>query len=67
MAQERVEPGTIQGALNAVIERGLREYRIYSPEVVAWALSRDLVEHLTRCRYELVVTTTELTKGDTGG
>jgi hypothetical protein len=35
MAQERVEPGTIQGALNAVIERGLREYRSYSPEVVA--------------------------------
>jgi hypothetical protein len=30
------------------------------------ALSRDLVEHLTRCRYELVVTTTELTKGQTG-
>jgi hypothetical protein len=56
MAQERVEPGTIQGALNAVIERGLREYLSYSPEVVAWALSRDLVEHLTRCRYELVVT-----------
>ena len=56
MAQERVEPGTIQGAFNAVIERGLREYRNHSPEVVAWALSRDLVEHLTRCRYELVVT-----------
>ena len=67
MAQERVEPGTIQGALNAVIERGLREYRSYSPEVVAWALWRDLVEHLTRCRYELVVTTTELGKRQMGG
>jgi hypothetical protein len=67
MAQERVEPGTIEGALNAVIERSLRKYRSHSPEVVARALSRDLVEHLTRCRYELVMTTTELSKRQTGG
>ena len=50
-----MEPEALQGAFADILERALRDDRGLPRPALAWMLARDLVAHMTRCRYQIAL------------
>ena len=51
-----MEPEALQGAFADVLERAMRDTGNLPRPALAWCLARDLVAHMSRCRYQITGT-----------
>ena len=51
----QMEPEALQGAFADILERALRDTQRLPRPALAWMLARDLVAHMSRCRYQIAL------------
>jgi len=51
----QMEPEALQGAFADILERALRDAQRLPRPALAWMLARDLVAHMSRCRYQIAL------------
>ena len=51
----QMEPEALQGAFADILERALRDSQRLPRPALAWMLARDLVAHMSRCRYQIAL------------